>query len=118
MPRPRNRSETTRSLTQPSKVAWFSRRRKVKPINPAAVPSAMARSGTASTSLTKRVVRLAVRRWIGIGELVQLANQRHRIGEVVAAERPDLDAGRAGHRETADRVVGIAEIHEATSRSG
>ena len=50
---------------------------------------------------------------VGIGvEPVQLARQRERIGEVVAAERPELDALRARHGQAADRAVGIAEGHQ------
>ena len=49
---PAERSRTKRSLTQPSKVAWFSRRRNRKTMRPAGLPSATARNGVASTSLT------------------------------------------------------------------
>ena len=49
---------------------------------------------------------------VGIGvEAVQLARQRERIGEVVAAQRPEVDAVRARDGQAADRAVGIAEGH-------
>ncbi len=52
MPRSRAAGRTYRSLTQPSKVAWLSRRRSRKPMKPTACPSATARNGAASGSLT------------------------------------------------------------------
>ena len=54
---------------------------------------------------------------IRVGQSVQLAGQRERIGEVVPREWANLDAWRARHGEAADRAVGIAEAHAAT-RSG
>ena len=60
----------------------------------------------------ERLVRGPMRLGIGIGvERVQLARERERIGEVVAAERSQLDAVGTRNRQAADRPVGIAEGH-------
>ncbi len=59
----------------------------------------------------ERLVRVAMGCGIGVREVVKLARQRQRIGKVVASERSDLDARRSRHRQTADRVIGIAEVH-------
>ena len=119
MPRPRKRSRTNRSLTQPSNVAWFRRRRNRWTIRPAGAPSARARNGVASTSLTSASYRGAKRFGIGSGiERVQLARERERIGEVVAAERAEVDAVRARDGEAADRTVRIAEVHYRPLKSG
>ena len=60
----------------------------------------------------ERLVRRAKGFGVGIGvERVQLARERERIGEVVAAERAQVDAIRARDGEAADGAVGIAELH-------
>jgi hypothetical protein len=50
-------------------------------------------------------------RFGGRVEPIEFADEGERIGEVVASERAQLDAGRARYRETPDRPVGIAERH-------
>ena len=48
---------------------------------------------------------------IGVGEVIELAGERERIGEIVAAQGTDLDPVRARRREAADRAVRVAEAH-------
>jgi hypothetical protein len=45
---------------------------------------------------------------VGLGQRVQLAHQRERIGEVVPGDRADVHALGTRDRETADRTVRIA----------
>ena len=59
----------------------------------------------------ERVESGAKRLGVAVGQAVQLAGQGKRVIEVVAAERPELDAGRTRHGEPADRAVGVAEVH-------
>ncbi len=80
-------------------------------MRPAASPSASARKGDASTSPMSASNRS---RWTCADcawQVVQLPHQGQRKVEVVATERPKLDAGRPGDREAADRALGIAERH-------
>ena len=65
------------------------------------------RIGVIDEGLVRRPMGLP----IGIGQPVQLANQRERLGEVVSRQRPDLDAVGPRHGEAADRPVGIAQVH-------
>ena len=57
----------------------------------------------------------------GIGsrvKRVQLARERERIAEVVAAERAQVDAVRARDGQAADRTVRVAELHYRPLKSG
>ena len=67
----------------------------------------------------ERLVRRAKGFDVGTGvERVQLARERERIGEVVAAERTQVDAVRARDGEAAHGAVGIAELHYRPLNSG
>jgi hypothetical protein len=54
--------------------------------------------------------------WLRVGrvEAIQLAHECERIGEVVATERPEVDAIGTWNRKATDRAVGIAEAHEVS----